>query len=213
MRCHSILSAYANRTGKQERLQSEKTKSFTSAYFPFQFSSVRFSRSVMSDSSRPHESQHAGPPCPSPTPGVYSHSCFLCRPLLLLPAIPPSIRVFSKESTLRTRWPKYWSFSFSISPSNEHPGPISFRIDWLDLFAVQGTLKSLLQHHSSKPSILWRSAFFTVQLSHPYMTTGKTIALTRWTFVSKVMSLLFNMLSRLVITFLPRSKHLLISWL
>ena len=136
-----------------------------------------------------------------------------CRPLLLLPPIPPSIRVFSSESTLHMRWPKYWSFGLSISPSNEHPGLVSFRIDWLDLLAVQGTLKSLLQHHSSKPSILWRSAFFKVQLSHPYMTTGKTIALTRWTFVGKVMSLLFNMLSRLVITFLPRSKRLLISWL
>ena len=123
--------------------------------------------------------------------------------------IPPSFRVFSKESTLHMRWPKYWSFSFSISPSNEHPGLISFRMDWLDLLAAQGTLKSLLQHHSSKASILWRSAFFTVQLSHPYMTIGKTIALTRWTFVGKVMSLLLNMLSRLVITFLPRSKHLL----
>ena len=137
----------------------------------------------------------------------------LCRPLLLLPPIPPSIRVFSNESTLRIRWPKYWSFSFSISPSNEHPGLISFRMDWLDLPAVQGTLKSLLQHHSSKASILWFSAFFTVQLSHPYMTTGKTIAWTRWTFVGQVMSLLYNMPSRLVITFLPRSKRLLISWL
>ena len=136
----------------------------------------------------------------------------LCHPLLLLPPIPPSIRVFSSESTLCVRWPKYWSFSLSISPSNEHPGLISFRMDWLDLFVVQGTLKSLLQHHSSKASILQCSAFFTVQLSHPYMTTGKTIALTTWTFV-KVMSLLFNMLSRLVITFLPRSKCLLISWL
>ena len=126
---------------------------------------------------------------------------------------PSSIRVFSNESTLRMRWPKYWSFSFSISPSNEHPGLISFRMDWLDLLAVQGTLKSLLQHHSSKASILWCSTFFTGQLSNPYMTTGKTIALTRWAFVGKVMSLLFNMLSRLVITFLPRSKHLLISWL
>ena len=126
---------------------------------------------------------------------------------------PPSIRVFSSESALHMRWPKYWSFSFSISRSNEHPGLISFRMDWLDLLAVQGTLKSLLQHHSSKASILWHSAFFTVQLSHPYMTTGKTIALTRWTFVGKVMSLLFNMLSRLVITFLPRNKRLLISWL
>ena len=140
-----------------------------------------------------------------------SHLIF-CRPLLLLPPIPPSIRVFSNESPLRMRWPEYWSFSFSISPSNEHAGLLSFRMDWLDLLAVQGTLKSLLQHHSSKASIL-RSAFFIVQLSHPYMTTGKTIALTRWTFVGKVMSLLFNMLSRLVITFLPRSKRLLISWL
>ena len=137
----------------------------------------------------------------------------LCRPLLLLPPIPPSIRVFSNESTLRMRWPKYWSFSFSISPSKEHPGLISFRMDWLDLLAVQGTLRSLLQHHSSKASILWCSAFFTVQLSHTYMTTGKTIALTRRTFVGKVMSLLLNMLSRLIITFLPRSKRLLISWL
>ena len=137
----------------------------------------------------------------------------LSSPLLLLPPIPPSIRVFSNESTLRMRWPKYWSFSFSISPSNEYPGLISFRMDWLDLLVVQGTLKSLLQHHSSKASILPRSALFTVQLSHPYMTTGKTIALTRRTFVDKVMSLLLNMLSRLVITFLPSSKRLLISWL
>ena len=142
-----------------------------------------------------------------------SSHLILCRPLLLLPPIPPSIRVFSNESTLRMRWPKYWSFSLSISASNEHPGLISFRMDWLDLLAVQGTLKSLLQHHSSKASILWRSAFFRVQLLNPYMTTGKTIALTRWTFVGKVMSLLLNMLSRFVITFLPRSKHLLISWL
>ena len=142
-----------------------------------------------------------------------SSHLILGRPLLLLPPIPPSIRVFSNESTLLMRRPKYWSFSFSISPSKEHPGLISFRMDSLDLLAVQGTLKSLLQHHSSKASILWRSAFFTVQLSHPYMTTGKTIALTRQTFVSKVMSLFFNMLSRLVITFLPRSKRLLISWL
>ena len=142
-----------------------------------------------------------------------SSHLILRRPLLLLPPIPPSIRVFSSQSTLRMRWPKYWSFNFSISPSNEHPGLISFRMDWLDLLAVQGTLKSLLQHHSSKASILRRSAFFTVQLSHPYVTTGKTIALTRWIFVGKVMSLLLDMLSRLVITFLPRSKHLLISWL
>ena len=137
----------------------------------------------------------------------------LCRLLLLLPPIFPSIRAFSNESALRIRWPKYWSFTFSISPSNKHPGLISFRMEWLDLLAVQGILKSLLQHHTSKASILRRSAFFIVQLSHPYMTTGKTIALTRWTFVDKVMSLLFNMLSRLVITFLPRSKCLLISWL
>ena len=135
-----------------------------------------------------------------------------CRPLLLLPPIPPSIRVFSNESALHMKWPRYWSFSFSISPSNEHPGLISFRMDWLDLLAGQGTLKSL-QDHSSKASILQCSAFFTVQLSHPYVTTGKTIALTRRTFVGKVMSLLFNMLSRLVITLFPRSKHLLISWL
>ena len=136
-----------------------------------------------------------------------------CHPLLLLPPIPPSITLPSNESTLRMRWPKYWSFSFSIIPSKEIPGLISFRMDWLDLPAVQGTLKSLLQHHSSKASVLRHSAFFTVQFSHPYMTTGKTIALTRRIFVSKVISLLLNMLSRLVITFLPRSKHLLISWL
>ena len=141
-----------------------------------------------------------------------SSHLILCRPLLLLPPIPPSITVFSNESTLHMRRPKYWSFSFSISPSNEHSGLISFRMDWLDLLAVQGILKSLLQHHSSKASVFRRSTFFTVQLSHPYMTTGKTIALTRWTFVGKVMSLLLNMLSRLVITFLPRSKRLLISW-
>ena len=133
-----------------------------------------------------------------------SNHLILCHPLLLLPPIPPSIRVFSSESALRMRWPKYWSFSFSISLSNEHPGLISFRMDWLDLLAVQGTLKSLLQYHSSKASVFWCSAFFTVQLSHPYLTTGKTIPLTRRTFVGKVMSLLFNMLSRLVITYLPR---------
>ena len=142
-----------------------------------------------------------------------SSHLILCRPLLFLSPIPPNIKVFSNDSTCRLRWPKYWSFSFSISPSKEIPGLITFRIDWLDLLAVQGTLKSLLQHHSSKASILQCSAFFTVQLSHPYMTTGKTIALTGRTFVGKVMSLLLNMLSRLVITFLPRSKRLLISWL
>ena len=176
----------------------------------------------MSDSLRPHESQHIRPPCPSPTPGVYPNPCplslmmpsshlILCRTLLLLPPILPSIRVFSNESTLLMRWPKYWSFSFNISPSNKHPGLISFRMDWLDLLAVQGTLNSLLQHHSPKASILWCSAFFTIQLSHPYMTTGKTMALTRWTFVGKVVSLLLNMLSRLVITFFQgvRKFHLI----
>ena len=142
-----------------------------------------------------------------------SNHLILCRPLLLLPSIFPNIRVFSNESALHIRWPKYWSCSFNISPSNEHPGLISFRMDWLDLLAAQGTLKSLLQYHSSKASILQHSGFFIVQLSHPYITTGKTIALTRQTFVGKVMCLLLNMLSKLVITFLPRSKHLLISWL
>ena len=169
---------------------------------------------------RPHALQHARLPIfgsllklMSIELVMPSSHLILCHLLLLQPPIPPSIRVFSNESTLHIRWPKYWSFSFNISPSNEHPGVISFRIDWLDLLAVQGTLKSLLQHHSSKASILQRSAFFTVQLSHPPMTTGKTIALTEWTFVDKVVSLLFNMLSRLVIIFLSRSKCLLISWL
>ena len=142
-----------------------------------------------------------------------SNHLILCRPLLLLTSIFPRIRVFFNESALRIRWPKYWSFSFNSSPSNEHPGLISFRMDWLDLIAVQGTLKSLLQHHSSKASILQHSAFFIVQLSHPHMITGKTTALTRWISVSKVMSLLFNKLSRFVTAFLPRSKYLLISWL
>ena len=159
-----------------------------------------------------HQLPESTQPVPVESVMPSSHLILSC-PLLLLPPIPPSIRVFSNESILRIRWPKYWSFSFKISLSNEHPGLISFRMDWLDLLAVQGTLKSLLQHHSSKASILQRSAFFTVQLSHSYRTTGKTIALTIWTFVGKVMSLFFNMLSRLVITFLPRSKHLLISWL
>ena len=184
--------------------------------------SVQFSHSVMSDSLQPHEAQHARPPNSWSPPKsmsidsvMPSNHLILCHPLLLLPSIFPSIRAFSNELTLRIRWPKYWSFSFNISPSNEHPGLISFRMDWLDLLTGQGTLKSLLQHHSSKASILWCSAFIIVQLSHPYMTTGtgKTIALTRRTFVDKVMSLLFNMLSRLVITFLPRSKRLLILWL
>ena len=184
--------------------------------------SFQFSQSVVSGSMQPHELQHQAslsitnsrslPKLMSIKSVMPCSHLILCRPLLL-PPIPPSIRVFSNESTLCRRWPKYWSFSFSISPSNEHLGLISFRMDWLDLLAVQPTLKSLLQHHSSKASILRCSAFFTVQLSHPYMTTEKTIALTRQTFVGKIMSLLFNMLSRLVITFLPRSKHLLISWL
>ena len=187
-----------------------------------QFSSVHFSCSVVSDSLRPHESQHARPPCPSLSSQslhklmsvesvMPSNHLILCRPLLLSPSIFPSIRVFSNESVLHIRWPKYWSFSFS--PSNEYSGLTSFRIDWLDLLAVQGTLKSLLQHHNLKASILRCSAFFTVQLSHPYMTTGRTIAFVRWIFVGKVMSPLFNMLYRLVIAFLPRSKRLLISWL
>ena len=186
--------------------------------------SSEFSLSVVSDSLRPHGPQHNRPPCPSPTPGVYTNSCPVnrwCHPTISSfvipfsspPSIFPSFRVFSSKSALHIKWPKYWSFSFSISPSNEHPGLISLRMDWLDLLAVQGTLKSLLQHHSSEESILRHSGIIIVHLSHPYMTTGKTIALTRWTFVGKVMSLLFNMLSRLVITFLPRSKRLLISWL
>ena len=161
-----------------------------------------------------HQLHSWSPPKPMSTESVMpSNHLILCCPLLLLPSIFPSIRVFSNESALHIRWPKYWSFCFSISPSNEHPRLISFRMDWLELLAVQGTLKSLLQHHSSKAPTLWPSAFFIVQLSHPYMTTGKTIALTRWTFVGKGMSQLFNMLSSLVITFLPRSKHFLISLL
>ena len=186
--------------------------------------SVQFSRLVMSNSLWPHGLQHARLPCPSTSARSLlkfmsielvmpcSH-LILCRPLLLLPSIFFSIRVFSNESVLHIRWPKYWSFSFSISPSNEYSGLISFRMDWLDLLAVQGILKNLLQHHSSKTSVLRCSAFFIIQFSHPYMTTGKTIASIRWTFVGKVMSLLLNMLSRLVIAFLPRSKCLLISWL
>ena len=177
----------------------------------------------MSDSLWPHESQHARPPRPSPTPGVHSNSSpssRWCHPAISSSVVPFSswpqslpASVFSNKSTLHMRWPKYWSFSFSISPSNEHPGLVSFRMDWLDLLAVQGTLKSLLQRHSSKASILRHSAFFIVLFSHPYMTIGKTIALARWNFVGNVMSLLLNMLSRLVITFLPRSKRLLILFL
>ena len=190
---------------------------------PFVSYSVQFGHSVVSDSLQPREPQHARPPCPSPTPRVYSNPCpssQWCHPTISSSVVPfssafnfPNIRVFSSESALCIRWPNYWSFSFNISPSNERSGLISFRMDWLDLLAVQGTLKSLLQYRISKASILRHSAFFTVQLSHPYMTTGKTIAFTRWTFVDKVMSLPFHMLSKLVITFLPRSKHLFISWL
>ena len=192
-----------------------------------QFSSVQFGCSVLSDSLWPHESQHARPPCLSPTPGVHLNSrpsSWWCHPAFSSSVIPfsscpqslPASESFPMSQLFAwggQTWPNMRSFSFSITPSKEHPGLISFRMDYLDLHAVQGTLKSLLQQHSSKASILRRSAFFTVQLSHPYTTTGKTIALTRWTFVGKVTSLLFNMLSRLVITFLPRSKHLLISWL
>ena len=185
--------------------------------------SVQFSRSVVPDSATPWiaacqaslsiTNSRSSPKLTCIELVMPSSHLILCLRLLLLPPIPPSIRVFSNESKLHMRWPKYWSFSLSISPSNEHPGLASFRMDWLDLFAVQGTLNSLLQHHSSKASILWHSAFFTIQLSHPHMTTGKTIALTRRTFVGKVTSLLLNILSRLVMTFLPRSKRLLISWL
>ena len=183
---------------------------------------LQFSHSVVSNSLQPYGLQHGLPVHHqllefTQTYAIElvmpSNHLILCHPLLLPPLIFPSIRVFSNESVLHIRWPKYWSFSFNISPSNKYSGLISFRMDWLDLLAVQGSLKSLLQHHSSKVSILWHSAFFIVQLSHPYMTTGKTIALTSRTFVGKVMSLLFNMLSRLVITFLPRSKRLLIAWL
>ena len=188
-----------------------------------QISSVQFSHSVVSDSLWPHELQHTRPPCPSPTPRIYPNSCpssQWCHPAISSSVVPfsscpqslPASESFPM-SQLFAWGGQSIGFSFSISPSNEQPGLISFRIYWLDLLTVQGTLKSLLQHHSSKVSILWRSAFFTVQLSQPYMTTGKTIALTRWTFVGKVVSLLFNMLDRLVITFLPRSKRLLISWL
>ena len=207
----------------------------TEREFTYYTISVQFSHSVMSDSLWPHGLQHARPPCPSPSPAlitishlsspwVYSNSCPLsqwCHPTISFSVIPfsfcpqsfPVSGSFQMSQALRIRWPKYWSFSFNISPSNEHPGLSFFRMDWLDLLAVQGTLKCLLQHHSSKASILRHSAFFIVQLSHPYMTTGKTIALTRRIFFGKVMSLLLNMLPRLVITFLPRSKRLLISWL
>ena len=195
----------------------------TSLSFSVQFSSFQFSCSVMSDSATPWTTAHQAS---QPITNSWSllklmfiklvmsfNHLILCRPLLPLPSIFASMRVFSNESALHIRGLKCWSFSFSNSPSNEYSGLISFRMDWLDLLPAQGTLKSLLQHHSSKASILWHSAFFIVQLSHPYTTTGKTVALTRWTFVDKVMSLLFNMLSRLVITLLPRSKRLLISWL
>ena len=188
-----------------------------------EFSSVQFSHSVMSNSLQPHGQKHTRPPCTSNSRSLLklmsidsvmlSNCLILCCPLLLPPSIFPCIRVFSNESFLCIRWPKYWSFNFKISPYNEHSGLTSFRMDWLDLLEVQRTLESLLQHHSSKASILRHSDFFIVQLTHSYMTTGKTIALTKQAFVGKLMSLLFNMLSRLVITFLPRSKRLLISWL
>ena len=191
---------------------------------PYGLYSVQFSPLVVSDFFRPQGLQHARLPCPSPTSEACSNSCPSSQwchsiisssviPFSSCPSIFPGIRVFSNELALLIRWPNYWSFNFSISPSNEHPGLIFFTVDWMDLFAVQGTLKSLLQHHSSNASIHWCSAFFIVQLSHLYMTTGKTIALSRWIFVGKVMFLLFNRQSRLVIAFLPRSKHLLISWL
>ena len=205
------------------RPPSLPTTPSNSGYSPNQLSSVQFSRSVVTNSLQPHEPQHARPPCPSPTPGVHpnpSPLIWCCHPTISSSVIPFSscpqsfpVSGLLKWAALRIRWPKYWSFSFIISPSNEHPGLISFMMDWLDLLAVQGTLKSLLQHHSSKASVLQHSVFFIVQLSHPYMTTGEIIALTKQAFVDKVMSLLFNMLSRLVITFLPRSKRLLISWL
>ena len=200
-----------SRTGKINLLWKSNNNGFI-----WGISSVQFSR-LVSDSLWPHESQHARPPITNSWSSLRlmsiesvmsSSHLILCRPLLLLPPIPPSIRVFSNESTFGMRWPKYWSFSFSISPSIEYSGLISFRMDRLALLAVQESLKSLLQHHSSRASIHWCSALFTVQLSHPYMTTGKTTALTKQTFVGKVMSLLFNMLSRLVITFLPMSKCL-----
>ena len=184
----------------------------------------QFNCSIVSDSLRPHGLEHTRPPCPSSTPGVYPNSCpssWWCHPTISFSVVPlssclqsfPASGSFPMSQLFASGSQSIGSFSFNISPSDEYSGLISFRIDWFDLFAVQGTLKSLLQHHSSKASVLWRSALFIVQLSHPYMTTGKTIALTRWTFVGKVMSLLFNMLSKLVIAFLPRSKCLLISWL
>ena len=205
----------------QDFLSSQIFK-WASIFFFFKIN--QFSCSVVFDSLQPHGLQHTSPPCPSPnswsllklisiTPVMPYNHLILCRPFLLPPSIFPSIRVFSNESVLCIRWPKYWSFSFSISSCNEYSGLISFRKDRLDLLAVQGPLKSLFQHHSSKASILQCSAFFIVQLSHPYMTTGKTIVLTRWIFVGKAMSLLFNMLSRLVIAFIPRNKCLLFSWL
>ena len=220
---------HLTRTGKYVRLMIFlcqkvflKTKNRFYVYI-LHFSSVQFSHSVMSDSATQWTAARQAslsitnsrsPPKPMSIELVMpSNHLILCCPLLLLPSIFPSIRVFSNESALRIRWTKYWSFSFSISPSNEHPGLISFRMDWLDLLAVQGILKSPLQHHTSTASILLHLAFFMLQLSHPYVTTGKTVALTRRTFVDKITSLLFNMLSRFVIAFLSRRKHLLISWL
>ena len=220
--CQWLINIISSQMGFPVEINLSTEKSLKLSRFKSVIS-VQFSYSVMSDSLRPHESQHARPPCPSPTPGVYSNSCpsswwchptiSPCHPLLLLPSVLFCIRVLSNESVLCIRWPKYWSFSFSISPSNEYSGLIFFRMNWFHLLAVQGTLKSLLQHHISKASLLQVSAFFMVQLSLSYMTTGKTIALTRQTFVDQIMSLLFNMLPRLVIAFLPMNKYLLISWL
>ena len=204
-------------------LMSEWTQYWEPPWEVRTLSSAQFSRSVISNSLWPDGLQHTRPPCPSPTPRVFSNSCpssQWCHPTISSSVVPfsrlqsfPASGSFPMSQFFAIRWPKFWSFSFNISPSNEYSGRISFRMDWFDLLAVQGTLKSLLQHHSSKASVLQSSAYFIVQLSHPYMTIRKTIALTRWTFVDKVMSLLFNMPSRLVIAFLPRNKHLLISWL
>ena len=222
--CQSLLGRPPSSFGKEGKTKLSlvyKCNLYrTTRVAPKTLSVSQSSPSLMSESLWPHELQHTRLPCPSPTRTAYSNSCAssqwchptICYPFLFLPSIFPRIRTFPNESFLPIRWPKYWNFSFSISPSNEYSGLISFRFDWFDLLAVQGTLKSLLQHHSSKASLLWHSGFFMVQLSHPY-DYWKTIALTRWTFVGKVMSLLFNILSSFVIAFLSRSKRLLISWL
>ena len=216
--CNKIKQYYLAFSMNEFQSIRDKIKDLSSSASNLQFSSVHslcHVRRFVTPCIAAHLSitNSRSPPKPMSIESVMpSNHLILCHPLLLLPSIFPSIRVFSNESARHIRWPKYWNFSFNISPSNEYSGLISFRMDWLDLLAIQGTLKSLLQHHSSKASILWHSCLL-VQLSHPYVTTGKTIALTRWTFVGKVMALLFNMLSRLVITFLPMTKYLLISWL